>query len=56
MYIKLILSKKLAINKCTLLDCTNTEILMYCIIVYTDSTTIQSPFTHAHSFSTDTQT
>ena len=25
MYIKLILSKQLTINKCTLLDCTNTE-------------------------------
>ena len=35
MYIKLyikVLSKKLTIiNKCTLLDCTNTWILMYCI-------------------------
>ena len=27
----LFLSKQLTINKCTLLDCTNTEILMYCI-------------------------
>ena len=31
MYIKLIFSKQLTINKCTLLDCTNTEILMYFI-------------------------
>ena len=33
MYIKLylFLSKQLTINKCTLIDCTNTEIPMYCI-------------------------
>ena len=31
MYIKLIFSKQLTINKFTLLDCTNTEILMYCL-------------------------
>ena len=38
MYIKLFLSKQLTINKCTLLDCTNTEILMYCIYLqYTPS-------------------
>ena len=38
MYIKLILSKQLTIIKCTLLDCTNTETLMYCIYLqYTPS-------------------
>ena len=38
MFIKLILSKQLTINKCTLLDCINTEILMYCIYLqYTPS-------------------
>ena len=38
MYIRPILSKQLTINKCTLLDCTHTEILMYCVYLqYTPS-------------------
>jgi len=55
MFIKLILSKQLTINKCTLLDCINTEILMYCIYLqYTHSV-----WYYLHtllSFGTDTQT
>ena len=47
MYIKL---KQLTINKCTLLDCTNTEILMYCIYPqYTPSTLFWYRHTHKSS-------
>ena len=57
MYIKLMLSKQLTINKCTLLDCTNTEIRMYSIpsvhdfgsVNFTHTLLVQ---THTHNVST----
>ena len=52
--LNLFLSKQLTIKKCTLLDCTNTEIIMYCIYIY--NTRLRFVITYTHSFGTDTQT
>ena len=47
-------NKQLTINKCTLLDRTNTEILMYCIYLY--STRLRFGIPYNHSFGTHTYT
>ena len=55
MYIKLFLRKQLTINKCTLLDCTNTEILMHCIYLqYTPSVRyyLHTLFWYRHTYMT----
>ena len=52
--LNLFISKQLTINKCTLLYCTNTEILMY--HVYTYSTHLRFGKLYTHSFGTDTHT
>ena len=52
MCITLIFNKQLTINKCTLLYCTNTEILLYC---KHRQYTIWFIITHTHSFGTDTR-
>jgi len=53
--LNLFISKQLTINKCTLLDSTNIEILMYCS-VYTYSTRLRFGIPYTHSFGTDTHT
>ena len=52
MYVKLIISKQLTINKCTLLDFTNTEIRT----VYTEGSRLRFGIPYTHSFGTDTHT
>ena len=51
MHIKHFLGKQLTINKCTPLDCTNTEIL-----IYTYSTRLWFGIPYTHSIGKDTHT
>ena len=44
------------INKCTLLDCTNTEILRFLCTVHTYSTRLRFGIAYTHSFGTGTHT
>ena len=54
--LNLFLSKQLTINKCTLLDCTNTEIRMYCIVYIPTHAHLWFGKLYTHSFGTDTHT